>query len=357
MVDVIGNAPPSGRDAAAGEAQSERRAPALGRFVFVMGTGVISLSLSAAGIRPLSFVFLGIAVAGYLELVIIEGLVILRRPRSLLASFATLRASLGAFTFAVGTLVLASSFAQLTAIPLAFALLILGGAAAVALAYLVPVNALWRHFPTGRLGSGGGLWLLWPVALDATSVAASSISATGRFAGGALAVLAVGAWTLGIALYLPLLAALLGRLVLRDVPLREIGPSYWVTMGAAALSCLAAAHIGGNPATRTDLDRGLATMAVEASWLLWFLATALLPVVLGLSIARTRFRSQLVGSPKELWVPVFPAAMYALATRTLGLTTDVRWLAILGGWAVWLGVAVFIVEVFRAVRMLLLPER
>jgi tellurite resistance protein TehA-like permease len=232
---------------------------------------------------------------------------------------------------------------------------VVGGSAAVGLAYLVPANAMVRHFEAGRLRLGGGMWLLWPVALDATSVAASSISRTGRLAPDALAVLAAATWTLGLALYLPLLAALLGRLVLADVRLRELGPSYWVTMGAAALSCLAAADIAANPATTAFVNPALATTAAEAGLGLWFLATALLPLVCALSVGRTLRRSQLVGSPKELWLPVFPTGMYALATRTLGLTTHVGWLARLGGFVVWLGVAVFLIEVFRGVMLLLVP--
>ncbi len=320
-----------------------------------MGTGVISLGLSADGWRLPSLVFLVIAAVGYIELVLVEGRPVVLRPGSLRDSFSSLRGSLGAFTFAVGTLVLASRLVILGQTALAVALFVVGGTAAVGCAYLVPANAMVRHFAAGRLGLGGGLWLLWPVALDATSVAASSISRVGQVAPGPLAVLAAATWTLGLVIYLPLLAALLGRVVLTDVRLRELGPSYWVTMGAAALSCLAAANIAANPATRAFVNPNLATTAAEVALGMWFLATALLPVVCGLSLARTLSRSRLVGSPKELWLPVFPTGMYALASRTLGLTTHVVWLAQVGATAIWLAVAVFLIEVFRGVLLLLVP--
>jgi hypothetical protein len=321
-----------------------------------MGTGVISLGLTAAGWQPVSLIFLGIAVAGYLELLLVEGRLVVLRPSSLPDTFSSLRGALGAFSFAVATLVLASRFTALGDIPLAIGLFVIGGAAAVICSYLVPISVFLRPFEAGRLRIGGGMWLLWPVALDATSVAASSISRTGHVAPGPLAVLAAATWTLGLALYLPLLAALLGSLVLTDIHLREVGPSYWITMGAAALSCLAASYIAANPATKAFVNPGFATTASQAGLGLWFLATALLPAVCGLSAARTLRRGLLVGSPKELWLPVFPMAMYALATRTLGLTTHVSWLAKLGGDAVWLGVAVFLIEVLRAVQRVLLPE-
>ena len=168
-------------------------------------------------------------------------------------------------------------------------------------------------------------------------------------------MLAAATWALGLAIYLPLLAALMGGLVLSDIRLRDVGPSYWITMGGSALACLAASLILADPSTVPLVGAGFAAVAGALALWLWFLATALLPVVIGLTLVRSQHRDQLTGAPKELWVVVFPAAMYALASRTLGLSSGHPWLVRLGGAAVWLAVAVFLIEVGRAVLMRLLP--
>lgn len=313
------------------------------------------MALAGAGWSTLSWVFLGLASAGYLELLVVEGIPVLRRPHALLETFGDIRGALGAFPFGVATLVLASRFAGLGYTQLAVGLFVVGGMAALGCVYLVPATLFWRPHQAGRLRRGGGLWLLWPVALLAVSVAASTIARSGGFEPGPLTVLAAAIWALGLAIYLPLLAALMGGLVLSDIRLRDVGPSYWITMGGSALACLAASLILADPSTVPLVGAGFAAVAGALALWLWFLATALLPVVIGLTLVRSQHRDQLTGAPKELWVVVFPAGMYALASRTLGLSSGHPWLVRLGGAAVWLAVAVFLIEVGRAVLMRLLP--
>jgi tellurite resistance protein TehA-like permease len=89
---------------------------------------------------------------------------------------------------------------------------------------------------------------------------------------------------------------------------------------------------------------------------LWFLATALLPMVIGITAVRTLRRQRLQGAPKELWVAVFPAGMYALASFTLGTTTGFSWLLPVGRVAIWAAVAVWFIDLGRGVLLRLLPE-
>lgn len=332
-------------------------APALGRFVFVMGAGVISLGLSAAGRPQLSDIFLVVAAAGYVELWLTQGYRILLRPGSLLTAAGDVRYSLGCLTLPVSTLVLATRFTILGLHLLGVLLFVAGGTLALGGVYLVPSAVILGPFKPGRLKAGGGLWLLWPVSLDALSVASSTVVSSAHFEAGPLTLLAVSTWALALMLYLLLLAALGGLILSTDIRLADLGPSYWVTMGAAALSALAAALLAqdaglsliGNPAE-------LAGMALLFGLALWFLATALLPLVVGLSLARTMRRDRLQGAPKELWVAVFPAAMYGLAAQVLGRAGGYPWLTELGRTAVWLGVAVFLIEVGRGVLLRLLPD-
>ncbi len=347
----------SGSQPATAGMEQQSRAPALSRFVFVMGAGVISLGLSADGWAQLSDILLVIAAAGYFELWLTEGYKLLWRPRSVLTASSDLRYALGSLTLPVATLVLAGRFSSLGLAPLAVLLFVAGGMLSLGGAYLVPAAVVRGPLSSSRLKTGGGLWLLWPVCLDALSVASSTIAASAHFEAGPLTVLAVATWTLAVLLYLPLLAALGGLLLFTDVGLFDVGPSYWVTMGAAALSALAAALIAGDTGLGLiGSPADLAGLALILGLALWFLATSLLPLVMGLSVVRTLRRDRLQGARKELWVAVFPAAMYGLASQVLGRAGDHAWLTEVGRVAVWLGVAVFLIEVGRGVLLRLLPQ-
>jgi len=320
-----------------------------------MGTGVISLALEVDRYQLLSLVFLALAAAGYLELLLAEGWLLWRGPRAYARGVSPVRPALGLFAFAAGTEVLASRFTILGWSWLGVGLFCIGGVAAVSLAYLVPALVAIRRIETKPIDRAGGLWLLWPVALFAVAVGASVVSRYAHFEPLAMAVLAPALWSLGLALYLPLVVMLVGRLLWAGVPLREVGPSYWITMGAAALAALTASLIATDPSTRTQLPAFL-PIARAAGPGLWFLATALLPMVLGVTVARTLQRDRLDGVPKELWVAVFPAAVYAMASLSLGGGGSYPWLLAAGRVAVWAAVAVWFIDLGRGVLLRLLPE-
>ena len=320
-----------------------------------MGSGTISLALQADGSRLLSLVFLALAVAGYVELLVAEGGLLLRAPRAFASGLIPIRTALGLFAFAVGTEVLASRFTILGWAWLGIVLFCIGGVAAIAFAYLVPALITLRRIQPRLLDHAGGLWLLWPVALFAVAVAASVLSRSAHFEPAAMAVLAPALWTVGLVLYLPLGVVLVGRLLFAEAPLRAVGPSYWITMGAAALAALTASLITSDPATRTQLP-ALLPITRAAGLVMWFLATALLPMVIGVTLARTLRRDRLQGVPKELWVAVFPAGMYALASLALGSSTGYAWLLAVGRVAVWGAVAAWVIDLGRGVLLQLLPE-
>ncbi|NNM97095.1 MAG: hypothetical protein HKL89_05770 [Candidatus Dormibacteraeota bacterium] len=327
--------------------------PAPGRFAFVMGTGVISLALGLDRYHLLSLVFLALATAGYLELLLAEGRLLGRGLRAYGTGVATTRAALGLFAFAVATEVLASRFTVLGWSWLGVGLFCLGGVVSALLAYLVPALVALRRIQPEPLTHAGGLWLLWPVALFAVAVGASVVSRYAHFEPLAMAVLAPALWTVGVALYLPLVVMLVGRLLWAGVTLREVGPSYWITMGAAALAALTASLITTDPTTSSQLPAFL-PIASAAGPGLWFLATALLPMVVGITVARTLQRDRLEGVPKELWVAVFPVGMYALASLSLGGAYP--WLLAVGRVAVWAAVVVWCIDLGRGVLLRLLPE-
>ncbi len=166
------------------------RLPSPGRFAFVTATGGVSLAFQADGSKDLSLAFLGLATIGYGELLVAEGWLRRRSPRALARGLIQTQTALGLCAFATGTEVLASRFAILGFEGLGVPLLCIGGVAAILCAYLVPTLIALQRAEPSLLERAGGLWRLWPVALFAVAVAASTLSISVHFESPALAVLA-----------------------------------------------------------------------------------------------------------------------------------------------------------------------
>jgi tellurite resistance protein TehA-like permease len=135
-------------------------------------------------------------------------------------------------------------------------------------------------------------------------VATQSLVVLGSFSARPLAPAELALFVGGVALY-PVVVA---TIALHEV--RRSAGDVWITMGALAISTLAAARLS------TLLGhRPLAVVAV----ILWALATATLPVlaVAELRWPRPRF------DPKR-WGTVFPLGMYAAATVAVAHTTPLR---------------------------------
>lgn len=317
-----------------------------------MAAGILSSGLERAGFQLASLVFLGVGAAAFAELLVSEGWKLARAPAAYRNGLTEVRPALGLLTMGVGTVVLASRLATTSLFGAALALL--GTGLLVSLGGAMAVGALiagrWRSGPW--LDLGGGLWMLWPVALEAASVGISSIAAASRVGYGWLSALSLGFWGLGVVLYLPLAAALVLRLRRRP-SLARVGPSYWIVMGAAALAALGARLLVTDRGTALLFGGGQPPFA-PLSFALFALATLLLPLPLGVTIARMRNRRELVGAPKEYWAAVFPCGMYALTSMTLA-GGSVGWLSPVGVAAVWVAVAAFLADLTRSVWAVLVP--
>jgi tellurite resistance protein TehA-like permease len=318
-----------------------------------MATAALSLALNSTSPDPLSLIFLGLAAAGYVELVVAEGMKVVG-TRGAVRGPNGVSGRLGWFAFGVGSVLLSSRFSELGVLWIGVVLLLIGGVAALVCSYVVPVTLALKRKGPGMLRQGGGTWMLWPASLEAVASAASQLSRLTGFDPHALALITVGLWSIGLTLYLPLLILLAGEQLFSKEAARPPEPSYWICMGAAALSAAAGSQVVTDPVTRQLMPYLLGPMLAADTWL-WVLATTLLPLMAGLVISRWRLRQQLHPAPDQLWLPVFPIAVYALASSLLGRTLHFEWMVDAGRIAVWFALAAWLVDLGRGVLMRLLP--
>lgn len=241
-------------------------------FPAVMATGITSVAAAELDLSVLSWLFaaLGFALFGLL----LAGLV--HRPRGIPAG--------------------AEAFAAVAATAVLGTRLALAGDGDPACAFLAAAAAVWfvawvALVRARRLGPATGTRLLLVVATQSLAILVAVTA-------GLPAVLAMALLALGVALY--------GVLIV-GIPLSELDAGagdVWITMGALAISTLAAAHVA--------VDAGGYTLRL-LTFLLWLTATCWLPALIWRELGRSRLQFE----PKR-WSTVFPLGMYSAASVAAG---------------------------------------
>lgn len=193
-----------------------------------------------------------------------------------------------------------------------------------------------------------GVWLVWVVGTQSIAVLATTLAPQLPWATGAdaLSAIAVLFWGIGIVLYLILVVIIFLRLFLIETTPAEMGPAYWILMGATAISVRAAAGIlelsTGAP---TSLLAEVHAFVAGAAVVLWSFGSWFIPALVLFGLWRYFVRRYPWGYEPKLWSVVFPLGMYAVASVTLGRAIDFAFMRDLAAVWVWFGVGAWVAAV------------
>lgn len=323
-----------------------------GYFALVMASGIISVGADLVGRPVLSRVAFGVTGVGFVVLLAAYAARLALYPGRVRASLKVPATAMGYFTLVAG--------AAVTAVRVLMAghpAVALGLAAAAGLAWLTLTYGLpWSIVVSARhpvLGEINGTWLIWVVATQSLSVVASALTAHDPWSAlqPALPVVALVLWGVGVMLYVVLIAIIFLRLLLVVVTPTEMGPAYWITMGATAISVRAATGILSmhDPAQRA-LQHGLRPFVLGLSVVLWSFGTWWIPLLVLFGIWRHGLRRYPLTYEPRLWSVVFPLGMYTVASYTLGnagpglgFMTSIARVWVWVGAAAWVGVLMLMV--------------
>lgn len=288
-----------------------------GSFALVMATGIVSVDMREVGLTAVADVMLGIAITAFIA---ITGASLGRAAlmaAAVRADVTTPNRAFASFALVAACAVLGSGLSDTghrnAAAVLAWAAL----AAWLALTGLIPARLALGHKPKPRLDEVNGTWYLWAVATQSLSISASFLRSDQEFPGPAAQAIAVALWSAGVAAYL-------GISVLVALRLRVAGPGpagqrapYWVAMGAASISVLAAAEILRGP----GMPAGGAVRAIilVMAITLWLVASGLVPVLAAVTAALGLCWPPRLRYWPGAWTIVFPLGMYAAASTQLGM--------------------------------------
>lgn len=302
-------------------------------FAMVMATGIVAIGLRQDGLPGAFDALVAIAAAVWMVAVAATVVRLARSPAGLREDAGAPGRAFAWYAVVAACVVLGSCLAMLggSGLPAAAALAAVAVAVWLLLTGLVPARFA-RRAARPDLPSVTGSWYLWPVATQSVAIAAAVLAADGELPAGPAVIVAIVAWASGVALYLFKSTLIATRLAHAGPGPTGTRAAYWVAMGAAAISVLAAALIVRVPGAAAGPDARPAL--TDVGMVLWAAASALylvLAVVTALWWRRTRSRP---GYQPSTWVIVFPLGMYAVASWQLGAATGLAFLHRVGAAAV-----------------------
>lgn len=315
-----------------------------GYFAWVMATGIISIGADLLGYRLLSQFVLGVTAAAFVGLVLAYAARMLWFRSFVRQSLRDPTTAMAYFTVVAGTDVLGVRLVMAGHPLVAFGL----GVAAAVLWLILTYGLPWSIVAAARrpvLAEINGTWLVWVVATQSLSIIAAAVTpdAPSAWLRSDLPAVAVCLWGLGVMLYLIFIVIIFLRLLLIEVTPAEMGPAYWIAMGATAISVRAAAGILAlhGPGTGV-LVSSLRPFVVGLSVVLWAFGTWWIPLLVLLGIWRYVLRRYPRTYEPRLWNVVFPLGMYTVASWTLGQTAGLGFMAAVARVWVWVGFAAWV---------------
>lgn len=315
-----------------------------GYFALVMATGIVSIGADLLKQVFISRVVLVAALCSFAVLFLAYlGRVILTWPW-FLGSLRDPATAMAYFTFVAGTDVLAARLLMA-----GFPLVALGLGVIAAMAWLVLTYGLPSLIIAGAgrpvLRELNGTWLVWVVATQSLAIVAGGLSSSARFPAlePILPALAICFWGVGVMLYLVLIVVIFLRLILVEVTPAEMGPAYWIAMGATAISARAAAGILVLKSPNSlSLVGAMKPFLIGLSVVLWAFGTWWIPLLVLFGLWRYLVRGYSRAYEPRLWSVVFPLGMYTVASYTLGTVAGMSFMVSVAQVWFWVGLAAWL---------------
>lgn len=214
----------------------------------------------------------------------------------------------------------------------------LGAVAWLVLGYAIPGRLITLQPKRPSASSVNGSWLVWVVGTQSVAAAIAVVSPAPAESTNIYALLAVAIWGVGVLLYVLLMAIILARLLLVELPVDQITPPYWIIMGATAITVLTSSRIlgmpGGLPISRATIQ--------AVGFIMWGFGSWWLPLLILLGVWRHILQRLPISYDPNLWSMVFPLGMYAAASYAFGRIADLPFLQQVAGWEVWLGLGAWV---------------
>ncbi len=318
-----------------------------GIFAMVMATGIVSVAAHLLTFHYLALPLLWINIFFYSVLCFLTAWRIFRHSERFFADFADHARGVGFFTIIAGTCVLGTQLLLLLQAYLwAEGLFIFGGILWLAILYGLFARLIFKNPKPGLEKGMTGAWLISVVSTQSIAVLAALLSVHLRHGQHFLLFAALILFLIGGLLYLMIVTLIFYRFMFFPLTPKDFLPSYWVNMGAAAITTLAGATLvlqSGHSPLLSDLNHFLLGFTL----FFWAAATWWIPLLVILQIRR--FRATFAYDP-HYWSMVFPLGMYTACTVQLAKVPHLEFLAVIPEYFIYAAVAAWVVTFFGLLK-------
>lgn len=285
-------------------------------FALVMATGIVAIASMRVGIKGVAVFLLAVATFAYIVLFVMTLIRVVGYKAELIADFKNAAKAPGYFTMVAATNVLGTGLFRIEGLPqVAWGLWIFALVLYTFLIHAFLVNFMTAKMEGSLVSSLNGGWLIMVVGLQSIASLGAMLTETLGNPGPLMAI-NVGAFLLAGGMYLLLISALTMRLILLPLEPEQLVPTYWIMMGAAAISTLAGAEICGHW-TAWTFGINLLPFMQGLSCLFWVVATSWIPLLILLGIWRHIIRRFSFRYDPLFWSIVFPLGMFTSATHAM----------------------------------------
>ena len=304
-------------------------------FAMVMATGIVSIGAKLLGMTAVAGLLFALNLLFYAALVALTIVRVVRYRDRLVADLLDHGRSVGFFTIVAGTCVLGSQFVIVAGMWQAAAVLwalgiLLWSVITYGVFALLTVK---EHKPPMPEGLSGG-WLVSVVAAQSVSVLGTQVAAGFGAREPLVLFFSLLLWLGGGMLYIWIISLIFFRYTFFVMEPSDLGPPYWINMGAVAISTLAGALLTAAAPASPVLSE-LTPFLKGLTLLFWATATWWIPMLVILGVWRHLIRRFPLRYDPTYWGAVFPLGMYTVSTYRLGQVVDVPVLMVIPRLFIW----------------------
>lgn len=321
-----------------------------GYFALVMATGIVSIAAHIFEYRMIAEGLLYFNILAYLWLLVFSVLRFIFYRGHGIADFYNLNKSPGFLSFVAGSAVLGSQFILIwSSFTLGVFMYFVSAITWLILIYsFFTVITIAADKPTFTKSINGS-WLL--IIVSTQSIAVLGVLLVRHFDYHTIPILfsSLVLFLCGCMFYIFIITFIIYRMSFFDLLAKEFAPSYWINMGATAISVLAGSLLISN-ADKWVFLSDILPFLKGFTLLYWAIGTWWIPFVIIMGIWRTVLKQLPLKYHPLYWSMVFPLGMYTVCTYEMANALNLSFLHAIPKVFVYIAIISWIITFFGLVN-------